>query len=86
MIIKPVVLYPSHIVLVLRSCRLYWQDTIELFNRTNPGGNVTVDSQYKSLLSLMCAWGLIVAAKRFYVGLRLGQKTYQRYAVDLGMS
>jgi len=62
---------------------LYWQDEIELFNRTNPGGNVTTDSQYKILLSLMCAWGGLIAAKRFYVGLRLGQKTYVRYAADL---
>ena len=31
----------------------------------------------------MCVWGFLVAAKRFYVGLRLGQKTYARYSTDL---
>lgn len=44
---------------------------------------MTESNQYKALLSLMCAIGGLVAFKRFFVGLRLGQKTYQRYGADL---
>lgn len=61
----------------------YWQDVIDLFNRNNPGGNITHSENYRIILILMIVCGGAVAAKRFYIGLELGKKTYSRYAQDL---
>lgn len=62
---------------------LYWQDAIDLFNASNPSGNVTNFTSYRNILLLAIVGGAAVSIKRFWVGLILGRNTYSRYATDL---
>ena len=61
----------------------YYQDYIELFNDCNPAGNVTTDKRYRSVLIFMISLGILVAIKRFAIGLFFGKKSYVRYAEKL---
>jgi hypothetical protein len=63
----------------------YWQDTIGLFNNRNPGGSVTSAEWYHRVLAIAVSVGLVVSAKRVWLGFFLGQKTYLNYAEDLAM-
>jgi hypothetical protein len=56
---------------------------IELFNECNPAGNVTSDTTYGGLLAFSIYLGLLVAMKRFWIGLRFGKASYFRYAEKL---
>lgn len=62
---------------------LYWQDSIELFNETNPSGGVPSHALYRNVLILAIAIGALVTVKRFWIGIIIGRHTYSRYAADL---
>mmetsp|Transcript_28640 Transcript_28640/g.69388 ORF Transcript_28640/g.69388 Transcript_28640/m.69388 type:complete len:686 (-) Transcript_28640:49-2106(-) len=62
---------------------LYYQDWIELFNECNPSGSVTSNSSYGGLLVYAIFLGILVALKRFWLGLRFGKASYVRYAEKL---
>jgi hypothetical protein len=61
----------------------YWQDVIDMFNENNQAGNVTESGIYKRCLCVAVILGVVVAIKRFWLGLWLGRRTYQRYAAQL---
>eukprot|EP00980_Cylindrotheca_fusiformis_P014038 scaffold3670_cov124-Cylindrotheca_fusiformis.AAC.14 len=62
---------------------MYYQTWIELFNECNPAGSVTTAPVYRALLGFTIALGLLVATKRFWIGLRFGRASYFRYAEKL---
>ncbi|GKY98944.1 hypothetical protein MPSEU_000850200 [Mayamaea pseudoterrestris] len=62
---------------------LYWQEYVDLFNDQNPAGSFVSAPEYKSALIVAMVVSVVVAAKRFWVGLWFGKKTYHRYAEDL---
>jgi hypothetical protein len=64
---------------------LFYQDTIGLFNASNPSGPITGDPRYRGAIVFALCCGLVVAAKRFCVGLHFGKKTYMRYAERLSV-
>jgi hypothetical protein len=59
------------------------QSFIELFNEKNPSGNVADSPLYRTILMLAVVISFVVAVKRFWVGLYLGQQTFARYADEL---
>ncbi|CAJ1967614.1 unnamed protein product [Cylindrotheca closterium] len=61
----------------------FWQDWVELFNACNPSGSVTSNSNYGGLLVYAIFLGVLVAVKRFWLGLRFGKASYVRYADKL---
>jgi hypothetical protein len=54
----------------------YWQEKIDLFNDKNPSGNVVNDERNRTALSIVISVAIIVAIKRFVVGLYLGRQTF----------
>lgn len=66
----------SNVPLRVHSTGLYWQGVIDLFNASNPSGNFTDNSVYRTLLSLALVVGFLVACKRFWLGLMLGKQTF----------
>lgn len=54
-----------------------------MFNECNPAGNVTSGNIYLGLLAFSIYVGLLVAIKRFWIGLRFGKASYFRYAEKL---
>lgn len=62
---------------------LFYQDLIGLFNANNPSGSVTGNARYRGFMIFAFAAGLAVAAKRFWVGLHFGKRTYKTYAERL---
>ena len=62
---------------------MYYQNYIELFNHCNPGGEITSDKRYRNLLIYSICLGVLVAVKRFSMGLRFGKASYFRYADKL---
>jgi hypothetical protein len=52
----------------------FWQETIDMFNSDNPSGNVVNNEWNTRLLSIAVSVSLVVAVKRFIVGLYLGDK------------
>jgi hypothetical protein len=55
---------------------LYFQDTIDLFNGSNPSGNVLTSEWNRRILAIGVSVGLVVAVKRFWLGLYLGRQTF----------
>lgn len=62
---------------------LFFQDWVELFNDCNPSGSVTSNAVYAGLLVYAIFLGILVAVKRFWLGLRFGKASYVRYAEKL---
>ncbi|KAL3939508.1 MAG: hypothetical protein SGBAC_005775, partial [Bacillariaceae sp.] len=62
---------------------LYYQDWVGLFNQCNPSGSVTANPMYGGLLAYTVFLGILVAVKRFAIGLRFGKASYFRYAEKL---
>ena len=59
----------------------FYQDPIGLFNERNPSGGITSDPwNYRILIASMVI-GVVVAIKRFAVGMHLGGKQYCKYAI-----
>eukprot|EP00980_Cylindrotheca_fusiformis_P014044 scaffold3670_cov124-Cylindrotheca_fusiformis.AAC.20 len=62
---------------------MYYQDWVELFNECNPAGSVTTAPVYRQVLGFTIALGILVATKRFWIGMRFGRATYHRYGEKL---
>jgi len=62
---------------------MYYQNYIELFNECNPAGDITSNEHYTYGLIFAMSLGVLVAVKRFWIGLRLGKASYSRYAEKL---
>jgi hypothetical protein len=54
----------------------YWQNTIGLFNKSNPSGNVVNTGIHTTILKIAVSVSAIVAVKRFVIGLYLGRQTF----------
>jgi hypothetical protein len=54
----------------------FWQNLIDLFNDTNPSGNVVNSDWNKTILLIAVSVSLVVALKRFVVGVFLGRQTF----------
>ena len=57
----------------------YFQTLLGLFNERNPSGNIVSNSWYIRLLSVAVSVSVVVAIKRFLVGLYLGRQTFSKY-------
>jgi hypothetical protein len=57
----------------------FWQETIDMFNSDNPSGNVVNNEWNTRLLSIAVSVSLVVAVKRFIVGLYLGRQTFSKF-------
>jgi hypothetical protein len=55
---------------------LYFQNAIDLFNGSNPSGNVLTSEWNRRILAICVSVGLVVAVKRFWLGLYLGRQTF----------
>jgi hypothetical protein len=55
---------------------LYFQDAVDLFNRSNPSGNILTSEWNRRILAISVSVGLVVAVKRFWLGLYLGKQTF----------
>ena len=62
---------------------LYWQNTIDLFNEANPGGNVVNSPWNRDILLIGLCVSFLVSLKRFTFGLYLGRKTVNHYGEKL---
>jgi hypothetical protein len=61
----------------------YWQDTVGLFNKQNPSGDVINSEWNHRILAISAALGTIVAFKRLLLGLYLGKRTFNAYSDNL---
>jgi hypothetical protein len=61
------------------------QSFIELFNEKNPSGNVADSPLYRTILMLAVVISFVVAVKRFWVGLFLGQQTFGKSNQSVSM-
>ena len=55
-----------------------YQDFVELFNRSNPSGTIVESDTYRTILTICVVVSLIVAVKRFLVGIYLGRQTFSK--------
>ena len=58
---------------------LFFQEYIELFNRSNPSGNIIKSEWNRRILSIGVSVGLVVAIKRFWLGLYLGKQIFCKF-------
>lgn len=58
---------------------MFYQDIITMFNDSNPSGNITNSDWNYRILYVALVLGLVVALKRFFVGLYLGGRQYCKY-------
>jgi hypothetical protein len=58
---------------------MFYQDIITMFNDSNPSGNITNSDWNYRILYVALILGLVVALKRFFVGLYLGGRQYCKY-------
>jgi hypothetical protein len=59
------------------NCYQYWQDYVDLFNESNPSGGVADSAWHHRIVAISVSLGLVVAVKRFYLGLYLGRQTFR---------
>ncbi|KAL3904708.1 MAG: hypothetical protein SGILL_009962, partial [Bacillariaceae sp.] len=62
---------------------LYYQYFLDIFNANNASGTVTTNQTYENILIFGIVVGILVMAKRFFVGLRFGKASYNRYSEKL---
>ena len=55
---------------------MFYQDIVDLFNNANPSGNITNSDWNFRILYVALILGLVVALKRFFMGLYLGGRQY----------
>lgn len=55
---------------------LFWQDLIDLFNASNPSGDIPSSSTNYRILGSVLGAGIAISIKRFWVGLYLGRRTF----------
>jgi len=61
----------------------FYQDWIDLFNERNPSGSITSNAWYEKCLVIGVSVSVVVAIKRFLVGLYLGRKQFSHYGEQL---
>ncbi|CAB9515705.1 Mechanosensitive ion channel protein [Seminavis robusta] len=61
---------------------LYWS-RIGLFNASNPSGNIPGSESHIKVLSIVVSVSVVVAVKRFLIGLYLGRQTFSHYGESL---
>ena len=61
----------------------FWQNAVDLFNRSNPGGTIVISSWNSRILAVAICVGVVVAIKRFWMGLYLGRKTFSVFSEQL---
>lgn len=61
----------------------FWQNTVGLFNEKNPSGNVVSNEWNIRLLAVAMCVSLVVAVKRFLIGLYLGRQTFAHFGKPL---
>ena len=59
---------------------IFFQDYVGLFNERNPSGNLVSNFWYIRCLIIAVSISVVVAVKRFVVGLYLGRQTFCEYA------
>ncbi|CAJ1957656.1 unnamed protein product [Cylindrotheca closterium] len=62
---------------------LFWQDTISIFNETNPAGNVVNGDLYRVILTMCAIVPVAVSVKRLAVGLFLGRQSFLHFGEAL---
>ena len=62
---------------------LFYQNLFEVFTEKNPAGKVLEAQVYQALLIFALVAGIVVTAKRYYIGLLFGKSTYSRYSEKL---
>ena len=60
---------------------VFYQNVVGLFNADNPSGGITSDIWNYRILIVALVLGIIVAVKRFVVGLYLGGRQYCKYFI-----
>jgi hypothetical protein len=55
---------------------LYWQDWVDMMNRSNPAGNVTSSLTFYRVCAVTMGVCAAVSVKRLVIGLYLGRKTF----------
>ena len=65
---------------------LFWQDIFGLCNNENPSGLVVESEVYLTILTIVVSVSVLVAVKRFVVGIYLGRQTFSKYLVAKGTS
>ncbi len=59
---------------------LYWQNSLGMFNETNPSGTVTINAWYGSLLITLGLCSFLTMIKRVLVAILLGRKKYGTFS------
>lgn len=61
----------------------FWQDYIDLFNESNPSGNVVTSEWNRRTLILAIVVGIIVSIKRYFLSMYFDRKTYSEFSGKL---
>jgi hypothetical protein len=61
----------------------YYQKLIPLLNEENTSGNLVSSELYFRILTIVLSVSLVVAVKRFAIGLYLGRQTFTHYGLSL---
>jgi hypothetical protein len=61
----------------------YYQKLIPLLNEENTSGNLVTSELYVRILTIVLSVSLVVAVKRFAIGLYLGRQTFSHYGLSL---
>ena len=59
--------------------RLFWQNKVSMFDCSNPGGTIATSREYRLILVSLMLVSAMVSAKRLWLGIFLGRKTFGRY-------
>jgi len=62
---------------------LFWQNKLDIFNESNPAGDITTDEFYLRLLLSLIFVGVAVSLKRLWIALYLGKRTVNHFGVEL---
>lgn len=59
---------------------LFWQDSLDVFNESNPSGSFVDSTMNNRILGIALCMGIIVTIKRFALGLYLGKQTFLEFS------
>lgn len=57
----------------------YWQEHVEWLNEANPSGQYVNSVWHHRAVAIAVSLGVVVSAKRFWLGLYLGRQTFRKY-------
>lgn len=61
----------------------YWQNWLDIFNESNPSGQVIRSELNLRIILIVLGFSCVVAIKRFLIGFQQGRKLFAYYAEDL---